>query len=257
MQNYRKEELYEAVKDLLGKEEFEERLEEERKKYGELIDEGAAAMIVVDKLKKNFFNVVKIADLEPSIEVTLYARVEFLGDTREFDGGRVANMVVSDDTGSCILVLWDNDVRLIEDEKIEKGRIIKIINGYVKEGYYGIEINVGRWGLVEIEPKDVPDMDSKIKIKKLKEIRKGIVGIEAKIKKIYPTKIFFTENGERFAATIIAEDKSGERKIILWDEMARMLQQFEEGDTIKICRAYVKNGEIHAGDISSIPPKIA
>ncbi len=255
MQRYGKEELYNAVKDMLGREEFEEKMSREIEEYGELIDEDTAAMIVVDKLKSDFFNATKISELEDSTEVTLYARVELLGKTRKFDKGQVVNVVISDGTGSCMLVLWDKDVGLVESRKIREGKVIKIINGYVKNGYYGMEINIGKWGLVETEPGNAPDIKKEIKPAKLREIKKGIANIEARIKKIHPTRIFFTENGERFAASILAEDESGERRIILWDEMARALQKFKEGDTIRIDRAYVKNGEMHAGEISSIESK--
>jgi len=249
MQEQGKDELYDAVKDMLSRDDFDEKVRKEIENYGGLIDEDAAAMIVVDKLRRDFFNTVKISELEEPKEVTLYARVEFLGEVKKFDGGRVANVVISDETGMCILVLWDNHAGLVEGGKIAEGMTIKVINGYTKEGYYGIEVNVGRWGLVKV---DEGRMKGHNTITKLMEANKGIVNIEARIKKIRPTKIFFTEKGERFAASILAEDESGERIVVLWDEMARMLQNFREGDTVIIKRAYVKNGEIHAGEISSI-----
>ena len=84
------------------------------------------------------------------------------------------------------------------------------------------------------------------------DVKSGIVNIKAEIKRIHPTKVFFTEKGERFAAYILAKDESGERIIVLWDEMAKAIQQFREGDTVRIKRAYAKKGEIHAGEISSI-----
>lgn len=253
MRDYGKDELYDAVKDLMGRDEFEERIAREIENYGGLIDEEAAAMVVVDKLRSDFFVVARISELKPSDEVTLYARVEFIGNIRNFDGGRVVNVAISDSTGSCMLVLWDNDVELVKDGKIKEGNVIKIINGYVKEGYYGMEINVGRWGLVKTDEGGA-DICGGRRVEKLNGAEKGIVNVEVRIREIHPTRIFFTESGERFAASIIAEDDSGERKIVLWDEMARIIQKFKEGDMIRIDRAYVKNGEMQAGDISSINP---
>lgn len=253
MREYEKEELYGAVKDMLSREKFEGKIAEEIENYGGLIDEDAAAMVVVDKLRSDFFSVARISELKPSDEVTLYARVEFIGNVRNFDGGRVVNVVVSDGTGSCMLVLWDNDVDLVKSGKIKEGSMVKIINGYVKDGYYGMEINMGRWGLVKTGVKE-KDIGTERRVEKLNGAKKGIVNVEIRIKEIHPTRIFFTENGERFAASIIAEDESGERKITLWDEMARLIQKFKEGDRIMIERAYVKNGEMQAGDISSIKP---
>jgi len=249
MQDWDKDELYEVVKDMLSREEFEEKVKEAAAEYGGLIDEVAAAMVVVDNLRSDFFNVVKISDLEELKEITLYARIEFLGEVKKFDGGRVANIVISDETGMCMLVLWDNNAGLVEDGRIVEGMTVKVINGYVKKGYYGIEVNVGRWGIVEIDAGEVKGYEKNVK---LLDAREGIVNIRVRIKKIYPTRIFFTEKGERFAASILAEDESGERNILIWDEMAKLLQDFEEGDIIEIKRAYAKNGELHAGWMSAI-----
>ena len=116
-----------------------------------------------------------------------------------------------------------------------------------------MEINVGRWGLVKTDEGGA-DICGGRRVEKLNGAEKGIVNVEVRIREIHPTRIFFTDSGERFAASIIAEDDSGERKIVLWDEMARIIQKFKEGDIIRIDRAYVKNGEMQAGDISSINP---
>jgi len=82
MQEKGKEELYDAVKDMLSREDFEEKLKKEIERYGGLIDEDAAAMIVVDKLRRDFFNTAKISELEEPQEVTLYGRVERKMGTR-------------------------------------------------------------------------------------------------------------------------------------------------------------------------------
>lgn len=193
MQDWDKDELYEVVKDMLSREGFEEKVKEASEEYGGLIDETAAAMVVVDKLRGDFFNVAKISDLEESKEVTLYARVEFLGEVKKFDGGRVANIVISDETGMCMLVLWDNNAGLVEDGRIVEGMTIKVINGYVKKGYYGIEVNVGRWGIVEIDEGKLRGYEKNVK---LVDAREGIVNIRARIKNLSNQDILYRERRE-------------------------------------------------------------
>ena len=243
-----KEMIYEKVKDMLDRDAFEKLVEKEREAYEYLIDDITAAFLVVDKLGRNFFLAKKIEEIEAPMEATLYAKVEEIGEVKETKKGKVVNIIIADDTGSCILVLWDADVELVIQKKLWEGCTIKIINGYVKEGYYGLEVNVGKWSAIEINP----NIEVKTKKwKRLSDLKKGIANIEGKILKINPTKIFFTENGERFLAKVIMEDESGEREIMLWDERVREIQGLL-GRKIKIMNAYVKNGIIHAGEISKI-----
>jgi len=246
-----KEMLYEKVKDMLDRKEFEELVREERKAYGYLIDDIAAAFLVVDKLGRNFFVMKKIEEIEAFMEATVYAKIEEIGEVKKSKRGKVVNSIIADETGACILVLWDADAELVAHKKLYEGCIVKVINGYVKEGYYGLEINVGKWGAIEIKSQHAPEMKIK-RWKKLNEIKKGVANIEGRIAQINPTKIFFTGNGERFVAKIVMKDESGEREIMVWDERVKELQEISLGEKIKILNAYVKNGIIHVGGISKI-----
>lgn len=245
------EDIYSKVKDMLSRDTFMKLIEKEKETYGYLIDDVTAALLVVDKFGRNFFTTKKIEEIEVSTEVTLYVKIDKIGEVKETKKGKVVDIVISDDTGSCILVLWDANTELVNHKKLYEGCVVKIINGYVKEGYYGLEINVGKWGAIEIESKV---MNIKVnKWRKLNEVKKGIANIEGKILQINPTKIFFTENGERFLTKIIMEDESGEREIMVWDEMVKEIQGLL-GRKIKILNVYVKNGTMHAGRISKIVP---
>lgn len=253
-ERYTKNELYRAVQDILDREEYDRHIREEINAYGGLIDEDAAALIVVDKHCRNLLPLTPISALAPGIDVTLYALVEHVGDIREFSGGRVVNSIISDETGRCVLVLWDTDVDLVAAEKISTGETIKVINGYVKEGYHGIEVNIGRWGLIEINPADAPDIELSEEPTPLHNIDQGIVDIRVTIRDISPTQVFFTSSGETFSARATLVDATGERTLVVWNELAKQLQQFKEGDMLVAKRVYVKNGELHAGDISSLQP---
>ena len=164
-----KEMLYEMVKDILDRKKFEELVKKEREEYANLIDDVAAAFLVVDKLGKNFFATKKIEEIEVSKEGTLYAKIEKIGKVKEIGRGKVVNIIIADDTGSCMLVLWNGDTELVTNKKLREGCTVKIINGYVKEGYYGLEINIGRWGAIEVEPENAPEIEIK-KHKKLPPI---------------------------------------------------------------------------------------
>ncbi len=253
-ERYSRDELYRAVQDILDREEYDRCIQEEIDAYGGLIDEDAAALIVVDKHCRNLLPLTPISALAPGVDATLYALVEHVGDVREFSGGRVVNSIISDRTGRCVLVLWDTDVDLVAAGKIAEGDTIKIINGYVKEGFHGIEVNVGKWGLIEINPADAPDIEPSEEPTPLQDVDQGVVDIRATVRDISPTRIYFTSGGETFTARATLSDGTGERTLVVWNELAKQLQRYQPGDVLTASRVYVKNGELHAGDISSLAP---
>ena len=148
-------------------------------------------MLIVDELGRNKENTLKIKDLKPGIDSTIFGNVTKINQSRNFNRkngstGRVVNLELTDETGSCGLALWDKDVQLVKNKTIKRGTNIKIINGYVKEGFNGIEINVGRWSSIEIEPANGPKTE--INVLPISNTVKG------KLIEIEPTRAFFRDN---------------------------------------------------------------
>lgn len=233
MQNI--DELYSKVKDLKTKKEFNEEIKKIQDDYDGLFDKETAALLVVDMLGRNKENLAKINNIEPGMECTLIGEITAIGDIREFDRkngrpGRVINLNISDETGSCKLALWHNDVELVQNNSIKLGSKIKIVNGYVKNGYSGIEISVGRWGMIEVQNNEI---NNRIVDKS---------SIEGTIIEIQPSNAFFKDNGEfGFVTNIIVEDKQGKKQVTLWDEKVKEIQKFKKGDKIKIENISTKN----------------
>lgn len=148
-----RKELYEKVSDLISREEFTARVQEELLAWGDLLDEDVAALLVVDELGRNDVVFGNIADLYEGGEALLTVRVQAIEDVREFsrrDGsqGKVVNLTVSDVSGQCRLALWDDEVDLVESSAVEVGSIIRVIDGYVRRGPFGLEVSTGRWGVI-------------------------------------------------------------------------------------------------------------
>jgi replication factor A1 len=148
-----REELYEKVKDVLSREEFETRVRQEMEGWGGLLEEEAAALLVIDELGRNEVSFGKVADLYEGGEAFLRVKVETVGEVREFerqDGsrGRVVNLMVSDPSGRCRLVLWDDEVELVTSGKVKAGSRLRVVDGYVRRGRYGLEVSSGRWGVI-------------------------------------------------------------------------------------------------------------
>jgi replication factor A1 len=250
-----KTELYFKIKDLISKKEFDDKIKKLQKEYDELIDEDTIALFIVDELGRNIENICKIIDIKDGIECTLTAKVTQINNTRSFSrkngsNGEVVNIELSDETGKCTLVLWNNDVELVKNKKIINGSIIKIINGYVKNGYTGLEINVGRYSLIEILNKNnytITNMDN---------LENENI-FEGKIISIQPTRAFFKYTGEfGFVTNINMKSKSEDIEITVWDEKVKEINKYKIGDVLRIenIEKRQKNGilELHLNGTGKI-----
>ena len=248
-------ELYEKIKDLINKKEFDERIKKLRDEYDNLIDDDTLALLIVDELGRNKENVCKITDIKDGIECTILGKVTKINNSRIFSrkngsNGEVVNVELTDETGKCTLVLWNKDVELIKNKKIKKGGNVKIINGYVKNGYNGLEINVGKYGLIELVEKN------DLTFNKINKFDSENI-FEGKITNILPTRAFFKRNGEfGFVTNVSIKSKSEEFEIIVWDEKVKEIKKFKIGDALRIenIDKRQKNGvlELHLNGMGKI-----
>jgi len=119
---------YLLVDDLVGKEEFERRVEEKVAGSGDLLDERTAAMLVVKDLGRAH---IRVRDLPAASSlVCFFAKVLSVGEPKEFerpDGttGLVANVMVGDETGKARLTLWDEKAGAVHE--LEPGDVLEIL----------------------------------------------------------------------------------------------------------------------------------
>jgi ssDNA-binding replication factor A large subunit len=125
----------------LPKDEVERKIEARRAKLSGLISKEGAAQIIAAELGVTFDNVsLKISELMPGMKkVNIHAKVLNIFPVRSFEkngrSGKVANLVVADETGNCKVVLWDtNHISLIENKEIKVGDSVEIRNGSSREG---------------------------------------------------------------------------------------------------------------------------
>ena len=228
-----KTELLELIADIKPKKEFEKEINSLYKIYDELIDKDTIAFILVDKLGRNTQSITKIVDLIPDGDYTVVGRVLSISDSKTFkrkngSPGKVINLDITDETASCRLVLWNGDIDAIKNKEIQQGTWIKIINGYTKTGYTGgMEIHLGRWGLLEVKPTDASSQ-SDPQTDLCHEIS-GVLVLKE------PTKAFFKDDGEfGFVTTITMKEHNIKKELILWNRNVKEIQTCHIGDTITL-----------------------
>ena len=93
---------------------------------------------------------MKISELEfNQRKVEVEAVVQEIGEVKEFskfgNPGRVTAATIKDDSGEVQLTLWNEQIDLVK-----KGDKIRITNGYIKEWQGEKQLNIGRYGELEV-----------------------------------------------------------------------------------------------------------
>lgn len=258
--------IYEKLGGVISKEDFTSKVEEKVEQMSGLCDTRTAAMLVAHDLGVSDTGenqLQKISGITPnSGNVKFIAKIMSVFPAKEFnrnDGtiGRVANVVVADETGSIRLTLWDDRADLAKTGDIEIGQNYQIA-GYVKEGYSGIEINIGNNGVFcETDEKVEAHIDSK----KIKDIKSGMgdLNIRGRILDISDIKTFNKKDGGAGkVANVLIGDETGKIRVTLWDETADLTKEFQIDNTVEIINGYARENnfnqqvEMQVGNRSTI-----
>lgn len=239
--------IYKKLSHVISKEDFLKRIEEKIENMGGLCDEAMAAMLVANEL--GFSDAgrdnVKIENITPeSGPVNFIARVVSVFDVKEFtrnDGtiGRVGNLIVGDETGKLKLTLWDNMADLIKTGKVKIGQTIQI-SGYAKQGYSGVEVNIGNNGVLTESEEEVDVAASSQKIKNIKD-GMGDLNLTGKVLEVSEIRTFQRKDGSGGkVGNLLIGDETGTLRVTLWDEKTDFLNQLEYGDTVELINAYAR-----------------
>lgn len=188
------------------------KIEDKINEMSGLVSKEGAAHIVANEFGVKLFKPtdsgrLQIKNILPGLRnVTFLGRVlniypirEFKTDKRE---GKVASMMIGDETGKVRVVLWDtNHIKLIEDGEIKEGEILKIRQGYVRESkmYEGIEVHLSGSSRIEINPEDaeakkIPGTQAVINTAertRIADISEGMQEVRGAIVNVFETNPFF------------------------------------------------------------------
>ncbi|MBW2967532.1 hypothetical protein KY362_03530 [Candidatus Woesearchaeota archaeon] len=101
-----------------------------------------------------------IKDLQPrATKVDVEGEVMEVSDVREFSkfgkAGKVATAFIKDATGRVKLSLWNE-----QTEQVKAGDTVKVTNGYVNEFQGEMQLTTGKFGTLEVIPKEDKPEDS-------------------------------------------------------------------------------------------------
>ncbi len=137
----------------LERAEIERRIEAKKAKLSGMISKEGAAQVVAAELGISFDNEkMKLDELVSGMrKANVMAKVIKIFPARSFSKngkeGKVANLIVADETSNMKVVLWDtNHIGLIENGELKEDKVIEIQNATVR----GNEIHLGSFSYLKI-----------------------------------------------------------------------------------------------------------
>lgn len=222
--NYNK--ILEKVSSISGIEqsEIDRRVEAKRAKLSGLISREGALQVIAAELGISFDNEkLKIDELLPGMrKVNFTGKVIKKYPIREFttksgDKGKVANMIVADDTSNIKLVLWDtNHISLLESGKVEEGVSVEVVSGSMRDS----EVHLGSFAEFKLSNEEFSDIKTEkpMKEKTIEEFSPGEnVKVRAFIVQAYDPRFYEAnaKTGRKITEEELAQGVPSEKKAIL------------------------------------------
>lgn len=255
---------YEKIKDKISYEEFIKEMETRMQDYEEVSFMGeldVARVIVgeyVDEENKKLSEdipLLKISELKSgNHNISLIGRVKRISNVKKFVNrkgkeGKLANMLLADDTGEIRVVMWTENIKYLK--KIKEGDAVKINGVEIKPGFRSDEAHLNMNSTIEkISEEECPDLPPyEEKITDIKDIKEDMeVNIIARVTRIPRVRTFERNGKEGKFLPLEIQDESGKTTLTIWNKDTETLETLDihEGDSIKVLGAQsrMRNGEI-------------
>ncbi len=217
---------------------------------------------------------IPISSVEENMSnIVITGRVERIFTIRDFvrkDGspGRVGSFQICDKSKCIKIVLWSENVTIMENDYFKKGEIIQVVGGYSKKGRdEKLEVHLGRQGNIILAPEDVvltdivkpgiaesefsetlskPKNESSNKkstwtIQSLHN-KEGFIRFISGIVKVEFFKELTLKSGEKsFLLKLILSEESSSIKVNIWGLKAvECVKLITDGDNIKLSNVVIK-----------------
>jgi len=250
----------------LSPSEVENLIKEKETEFSGLITPEGAAHIVAKELGLNLLNStsneLKIGNILSGMRsINIKGKIMKIFDTREFkkngETGKVANMIIADETGQARISLWNEQVKIVEEHEISEGDVVEIINGYTKEDSFGgAEIRIGKLGKIKkSDAKINPKTSEKGKRVKISDLSPGTSSeIRGAVVQFFETNPFFfvcpecggklvdgkcKEHGEVKPKPVliisgVVDDGYGNMRVVFFREQAEKILGLNSEDAYKL-----------------------
>ncbi len=187
----------------LSEEEIRLRIKRKLDDLAGLISEEGAAHIVANELGIKLTEEqgkITINKLIPGMRnIELEAKIRQKYELREFNNetrkGKIASMLIADETGTTRLVLWNEQAEKINE--LKEGDIIRIKRAYVRDNNGRTEVHLSETGELEINPEGVSininlEATQKPNRKRIKELTEQDQNVEviATIVQVFEPRFF-------------------------------------------------------------------
>ena len=186
----------------LSETEINNKIEEKMKQLSGLISKDGAAHIIANELGIKLLEAVsgklQIKNILAGMrDVETIGKVQRIFETREFQSGerqgKVASLMIADETGSIRAVLWGNQTDNLKN--IKEDTTIKILSGYVRENSGQKEIHLNERSKLIVNPKGESIGEIKkfaAERKKINELTEndGIVEVMGTIVQVFDLRFF-------------------------------------------------------------------
>lgn len=159
------EEIIEKIKSKgVSEEEIQTKIKQKLHQLSGLISREGAAQIIANEMGIRIFREVgklKINEIRPGMrDIEVDGKIVNLFDVRSFKNstreGKVASLVLADETGRIRVVLWDaNHIGLIESKQLKEDAVIKIKNTYCRDNNGFKELHLNSHSEITIAPNGV------------------------------------------------------------------------------------------------------
>ncbi len=243
---------YEKIKDKISYEDFLKKMEERKLDYEDVsfMSELDIARTIIgefineeNKPLSEANESYKISELESGRDnISVTGRVMHISNVKKFTSrkgreGKLANMIITDDTGEIRVVMWTENIKFLK--QILEGDVIKINNAEVKQGFREDELHMKMDStlqkLAEEDFATFPKYDDRVT--NISDIRGDMqVNVVARIVRIPKTRTFQKNGKEGKVASLEIQDKTGKIQYTLWNRDTDLIEDLElkEGDSVKI-----------------------
>lgn len=202
---------------------------------------------------------MSIADLKAGMQgVYVSGRIAQIGDVIEFvrdDGshGKVASILLRDDTGSICIDLWDDEVEILK--KLKLGYKVYVEEGRVTGGKRGTSLRLGWKGRLKILSEDASEEHFAQRIIRIRDLREGQMNVTIKGRVIEAPQVreIETPQGTVKLTSFRLEDETGVARVSVWRRLAEEGMRLIPGDMVRIENCHVRASYQGLVDLTSGP----